>query len=112
MLAMTRAVDGLSILPDLVRVDGNRCPQWRYASEAIVKGDLLHAEISAASILAKVTRDHEMKELDVRHPQYGFAGHKGYPTKAHMQALQQYGPISEHRFSFKPVQLASKNKVQ
>lgn len=112
MLAMTRAVDGLSLTPELVRVDGNRCPKWRYNSEAIIKGDLLHAEISAASILAKVTRDKEMKELDECHPEYGFAGHKGYPTKVHMQALKKYGPISEHRFSFKPVQLASKNKVQ
>lgn len=108
MLAMTRAVMGLTVQPDFVRVDGNRCPKWQYASEAIVKGDLLHAEISAASILAKVTRDTEMKELDKRHPEYGFAGHKGYPTKSHMEALAKYGPIAEHRFSFKPVQLANK----
>jgi ribonuclease HII len=112
MLAMTRAVDGLSIKPNFVRVDGNRCPPWQYKSEAVVKGDLLHEEISAASILAKVTRDNEMKELDKRYPQYGFAGHKGYPTKVHMQALAEYGPIEQHRFSFKPVQLANKNRVQ
>lgn len=107
MLAMTRAVEGLHIQPEFVRVDGNRCPKWLYKSEAIVKGDLHHAEISAASILAKVTRDREMQLLDKSFPQYGFAGHKGYPTKHHMQALEEYGPIKEHRFSFKPVQLAA-----
>lgn len=103
MLAMTRAVDGLSIQPDLVRVDGNRCPKWRYNSEAVVKGDLLHAEISAASIIAKVTRDREMKLLDAKHPEYGFAKHKGYPTKAHFEALAKYGVLVEHRKSFKPI---------
>lgn len=107
MLAMTRAVEGLHIMPDLVRVDGNRCPKWLYKSEAIVKGDLLHAEISAASILAKVTRDREMYELDTLHPEYGFAGHKGYPTKQHIEALMLHGPTKVHRFSFKPVQLAA-----
>lgn len=107
MLAMKRAVEGLHIQPDLVRVDGNRCPKWLYKSEAIVKGDLLHAEISAASILAKVTRDREMYVLDSLHPEYGFAGHKGYPTKQHMAALMLHGPIKHHRFSFKPVQLAA-----
>jgi ribonuclease HII len=107
MLAMKRAVEGLHIQPDFVRVDGNRCPNWLYKSEAIVKGDLSHPEISAASILAKVTRDHEMIELDKLHPEYGFAGHKGYPTKQHIKALAQYGPIKQHRFSFKPVQLVA-----
>lgn len=107
MLAMKRAVEGLHIQPDFVRVDGNRCPNWMYNSEAIVKGDLLHAEISAASILAKVTRDREMFLLDRIHPEYGFAGHKGYPTKQHMEALKKHGPINQHRFSFKPVQLAA-----
>lgn len=107
MLAMTRAVAGLHIAPDFIRVDGNRCPLWEYKSQAVVKGDLLHEEISAASILAKVTRDKEMVALDKLHPQYGFAGHKGYPTKQHMLALQQYGPIKQHRFSFKPVQLVA-----
>jgi len=110
MLAMTRAVDGLHIKADFVRVDGNRCPKWLYKSEAIVKGDLLHSEISAASILAKVTRDREMLALHESYPEYGFAGHKGYPTKQHMDALKQYGPISEHRFSFKPVQLAASSR--
>jgi ribonuclease HII len=107
MLAMQRAVGALHIQPDFVRVDGNRCPNWHYESEAIVKGDLLHAEISAASILAKVTRDLEMVALDQSYPQYGFARHKGYPTKQHILALEQHGPIKQHRFSFKPVQLAA-----
>lgn len=107
MLAMIRAVEGLRIQPDWVRVDGNRCPAWSYQSEAVVKGDLLHAEISAASILAKVTRDREMQILHEQFPQYGFAGHKGYPTKQHMAALAEHGPIKEHRFSFKPVQLVA-----
>ncbi|MDT0593708.1 ribonuclease HII [Glaciecola petra] len=107
MLAMQRAVQGLKIQPDLVRVDGNRCPKWQYKSEAVVKGDLKHAEISAASILAKVTRDKEMYELDQKHPEYGFAKHKGYPTKQHFEALALHGPIAEHRMSFKPVQVAA-----
>ncbi len=105
MLAMTRAVEQLSITPSFVRVDGNRCPNWSYKSEAIIKGDLLHSEISAASILAKVTRDREMEALDKLHPEYGFSAHKGYPTKQHLAALAKHGPIKQHRFSFKPVQL-------
>ncbi|MCF2950146.1 ribonuclease HII [Paraglaciecola aquimarina] len=104
MLAMTRAVEGLSIQPDHVQVDGNRCPDWSYSCEAIVKGDGLIAEISAASIIAKVTRDDEMAELDKRHPEYGFAQHKGYPTKLHMAKLAELGPLAEYRMSFKPVQ--------
>jgi len=109
MLAMVRAVDGLKLSPDLVRVDGNRCPAWSYKSEAIVKGDLYHEEISAASILAKVTRDKEMEQLDRLYPMYGFAKHKGYPTKAHSSALREHGPIAEHRLSFKPVSLVLTN---
>lgn len=104
MLAMTRAVEGLSTQPEFVFVDGNRLPPLTMPAQAVVKGDCLVAEISAASILAKVTRDNEMIELDARHPHYGFAGHKGYPTKAHFAALEQYGAIDEHRKSFKPVQ--------
>lgn len=104
MLAMTRAVEGLAIQPDHVMVDGNRCPNWRYSSEAIVKGDGLIAEISAASIIAKVTRDEEMLLLDKQYPEYGFAQHKGYPTKYHMQKLAELGPLAEYRMSFKPVQ--------
>lgn len=103
MLAMQRAVEGLSIKPGFVFIDGNRCPALSMPSEAIVKGDLRVAEISAASIIAKVTRDREMVELDQRYPQYGFAKHKGYPTKAHFEALAAHGVIDEYRQSFKPV---------
>jgi ribonuclease HII len=105
MLAMTRAVQGLSIQPQHVLVDGNRCPKWHYSSEAIVKGDGLIAQISAASIIAKVVRDHEMLELDSVHPEYGFAQHKGYPTPLHLAKLSELGPLPLHRMSFKPVQL-------
>jgi ribonuclease HII len=104
MLAMSRAVEALSTVPEFVFVDGNRLPKLAMPAQAVVKGDSLVAEISAASILAKVARDDEMIELDARYPQYGFAGHKGYPTKAHFGALEQYGAIDEHRKSFKPVQ--------
>jgi len=106
MLAMTRAVQALSIQPDHVVVDGNRCPKWSYSSEAIVKGDGLIAEISAASIIAKVARDKEMLALDQAYPQYGFAQHKGYPTPFHLSKLAELGPLPQYRMSFKPVQLA------
>ncbi|WP_298440475.1 ribonuclease HII [uncultured Ferrimonas sp.] len=107
MLAMQRAVAGLSVRPDLVRIDGNRCPDLGdLAAEALIKGDDKEPAISAASILAKVTRDAEMVELDSRHPQYGFAGHKGYPTKQHLAALEEHGALAEHRTSFKPVRRA------
>ncbi|SHI10653.1 RNase HII [Ferrimonas marina] len=107
MLAMQRAVAGLSVTPTLVRVDGNRCPDFGgLPAEALVKGDDKEPAISAASILAKVVRDLEMVALDSRHPQYGFAKHKGYPTKAHLEALQAHGPLPEHRTSFAPVQRA------
>ena len=104
MLAMTRAVQGLSIQPTHVMVDGNRCPNWGYTSEAVVKGDGLIAEISAASIIAKVTRDKEMLILDEQYPEYGFAKHKGYPTAFHMAKLAELGPLPQYRMSFKPVQ--------
>ena len=103
MLAMQRAVAGLDILPERVLVDGNRVPHFGIASHAIIKGDGLVAAISAASIIAKVTRDAEMDALDSLYPQYGFAKHKGYPTKAHFEALALYGVLPEHRKSFKPV---------
>ncbi|WP_087022925.1 ribonuclease HII [Thaumasiovibrio subtropicus] len=106
MVAMQRAVAGLDVKPDYVLVDGNRTPEFGVTAQAVVKGDLRVAEISAASILAKVTRDREMAELDVQFPAYGFAKHKGYPTKAHFEALAEHGPISEHRRSFKPVKRA------
>ncbi len=103
MVAMQRAVAGLAVQPDYVLVDGNKTPELPMASQAVVKGDLRVAEISAASILAKVTRDREMEELDAQYPGYGFAKHKGYPTKVHFEALEKLGAIDQHRKSFKPV---------
>ena len=103
MLAMQRAVAGLAIQPDLALIDGNRCPQLPMAAEAIVQGDGLVAEISAASILAKVSRDREMAVLDAQYPGYGIAKHKGYPTPAHLKALQELGPTPIYRRSFAPV---------
>lgn len=103
LLAMRRAVMGLSIVPQQVLVDGNRCPQLEMPVEAIVKGDSLIASISAASILAKVSRDATMRDLDKQYPGYGLAGHKGYPTVQHIKALQKLGPTSIHRRTFGPV---------
>ena len=104
MLAMSRAVNQLNPVPEYALIDGNRCPAGLVCpSEAIVKGDLKEPAISAASILAKVYRDREMKALDELYPEYGFAKHKGYPTALHMAQLEKYGPIAEHRRSFKPV---------
>lgn len=106
MLAMQRAVAALSIAPDHVLIDGNRCPLLPMTAEAIVKGDGTVAEISAASILAKVARDREMAQLHAAHPSYGFDRHKGYPTPAHLRALAELGPLPQHRRSFAPVRLS------
>lgn len=106
MLAMQRAVEGLSVQPGLALIDGNRCPKLACPAEAIVKGDGRVPEISAASILAKVTRDREMDEMEKLYPGYGIGGHKGYPTKVHMEALKKLGPTPIHRRSFKPVREA------
>lgn len=104
MLAMRRAVEGLGMMPSEVLVDGNRIPTGlQVPARAIVKGDALEPAISAASILAKTQRDALLVELDRRYPQYGFAGHKGYPTAAHLQALKEFGATPEHRRSFGPV---------
>lgn len=103
LLAMKRAVEGLHIQPEHVLVDGNKLPVWNYAAEAVIKGDSRVAAISAASILAKVARDREMCELDKQYPGYGFAEHKGYPTKFHMDALACLGATPIHRVSFAPV---------
>ncbi|WP_373777931.1 ribonuclease HII [Glaesserella sp.] len=103
MLAMQRAVAGLSVQPDFVLVDGNRIPELPMPAQAIIKGDSLVAEISAASILAKVARDLEMDELDKLFPEYGFAKHKGYPTKLHFEKLEALGVTPFHRKSFAPV---------
>ncbi|MBC7193255.1 ribonuclease HII [Marinobacter sp.] len=106
MVAMERAVAGLSVVPEYVLVDGNRCPVWHWPSEPVVKGDLRVAAISAASILAKVTRDREMVELDRHWPGYGLARHKGYPTPDHLEALNRLGATPQHRRSFRPVREA------
>ncbi|MFM2057369.1 MAG: hypothetical protein RLY71_1754 [Pseudomonadota bacterium] len=106
LLAMRRAVEGLRLKPAKVLVDGNRIPVLRIPAEAIVKGDATVQAISAASILAKVTRDRLCLELHARWPQYGFAVHKGYPTAAHQQALREHGACDAHRRSFGPVRQA------
>src|SRR5690606_28585012 len=102
LLAMKRAVTGLSVQPEHVLVDGNKLPQCKYSAETVVKGDSRVAAISAASILAKVTRDREMCEFDYQYPGYGFASHKGYPTQMHMDALELLGVTPIHRNSFAP----------
>ena len=107
LLAMRRAVEKLGVQPEHVLVDGNKIPQGLSVScDAVVGGDAIYPEISAASILAKVSRDREMAELDRQHPQFGFAKHKGYPTKAHFEAIAEHGVIAEHRRSFGPVRKA------
>jgi len=103
LLAMQRAVAGLALAPELVLVDGNRCPQLDYPSQAVIRGDALVPAISAASIIAKVSRDREMVELDSSYPGYGLAKHKGYPSKAHLEALQALGVTPVHRRSYAPV---------
>lgn len=105
MLAMQRAVAGLSLVADLVQVDGNRCPDIAIKCEAIIGGDATVAHISAASILAKVERDRRMYQLHEKYPQYGFDRHKGYPTRAHRKALDDFGVTCHHRTSFAPVKL-------
>lgn len=103
LMAMRRAVLGLSIQPDYVAVDGNRVPQWEYNAEAVVKGDGRVEVISAASIIAKVVRDTEMAEMDIKYPGYGFDSNKGYGTAQHLEALGRLGPTPIHRRSFAPV---------
>ena len=103
LLAMKRAVEALDVAPGRVLVDGNRCPRLACDAEAVVRGDASVPAISAASVLAKVARDRRMLILDARHPGYGFARHKGYPTAEHMAALRELGPCTEHRRTFGPV---------
>jgi ribonuclease HII len=106
MLAMQRAVEALKISPHLALIDGNRCPLLACKAHAIIQGDQTEPAISAASIIAKVTRDREMLVLHEQYPQYGFAKHKGYPTKDHIAALEKYGPCDIHRRSYAPVENA------
>ncbi|RUR34598.1 ribonuclease HII [Vreelandella nanhaiensis] len=103
-LAMRRAIDGLAPAAEYLLVDGNRLPRHPLPGQAVVKGDARHPAIAAASIIAKVARDAQMMALDMRYPEYGFARHKGYPTKQHLEALAAHGPLAEHRRSFAPVQ--------
>lgn len=107
LIAMRRAVLALPNLPNMALIDGNKLPNLPCEAQAIVKGDSRSLSIAAASIVAKVTRDRLMVEADARFPGYGLAGHKGYPTKAHIEALNQIGASPIHRQSFKPVRLAS-----
>ncbi|PKG48847.1 MULTISPECIES: ribonuclease HII [Halomonadaceae] len=103
-LAMRRAIDALAPAAEYLLVDGNKLPGHLLPGQAVVKGDARHAAIAAASILAKVARDAQMVALDECYPEYGFARHKGYPTKEHLTALAAHGPLAEHRRSFAPVQ--------
>lgn len=111
LLAMKRAVEGLAVVPHEVAVDGLHCPPLSMPVYAVVKGDSLVAEISAASILAKTARDAEMRELHLIYPQYDFARHKGYPTAVHLQAIQRHGVTPQHRRSFGPVRRALEIEV-
>lgn len=104
LLAMRRAVEGLPIAATTAVIDGNQMPDLAIPAQTIVGGDAIEPAISAASILAKVARDRVMLEWHQRYPEYGFAQHKGYGTKGHLQALQQFGPCEIHRRSYKPIQ--------
>src|SRR5699024_2338423 len=106
-LAMRQALDALALEPVLVRVDGNRAPPLPWPAQAVIGGDRIDRAISAASILAKVHRDELMLAVHARWPQYGFDRHKGYPTAAHLAALEQHGPCPIHRTSFRPVRQTS-----
>lgn len=106
MLAMQRAVQGLHIQPKLAMIDGNRCPTLSMRAEAVIQGDAKVPAIAAASILAKVSRDREMKAFELIYPGYGIGGHKGYPTPVHLEALARLGPTPIHRRSFAPVRMA------
>lgn len=108
LLAMQRAVAGLSVSADFALIDGNRVPELPCEAEWLVKGDGRSDAIRAASIIAKVARDHEMKRLDSVYPGYGLAQHKGYPTPSHLEALRTLGPSPVHRMSFAPCQIPAR----
>ena len=108
MLAMQRAIEGLDVEPNQLLVDGIHAPRTTIPTQCIIKGDMKEMVIGAASIIAKVERDRIMMSLDDMHPQYGFAAHKGYPTKQHKNALMTYGPCDVHRYSYEPVRLAKR----
>jgi len=108
LVAMKRAVEGLSIMPTHALVDGNQAPNLNCPVTTVIKGDQSEPAIAAASIIAKVARDREMADMELKYPGYGFAKHKGYPTKQHQQALIELGVTDIHRRSFKPVQIALK----
>ncbi len=112
MLAMRRAIEGLSVQPTLALIDGNRCPTSHVRSEAIVKGDDKVAEISAASILAKTARDAVLQTLHQQYPDYAFDRHKGYPTALHLERLRLHGVTPEHRRSYAPVRAALKGEAE
>ncbi|MBA2656466.1 MAG: ribonuclease HII [Tatlockia sp.] len=111
LLAMKRAIEALGIQPHQILIDGMHCPKVSIPCLAIIKGDNLHNEIGAASILAKVLRDKEMEHLDLIYPGYGFAAHKGYPTVEHRLALQRLGPCAIHRKSYAPVAACFNNSA-
>ncbi|RED16074.1 RNase HII [Parasphingopyxis lamellibrachiae] len=103
LVAMRRAVEALGSEPGHILVDGNKLPEWRYSAEAVIGGDAIHPCISAASIVAKETRDRMMRAAALEHPHYGWESNKGYPTRAHIEALREHGPCALHRRSFAPV---------
>lgn len=109
MLAMKRAAESLDVTPDMALADGNKTPQLSCPVQFVIKGDAKSQSIAAASILAKVARDRYMKEMALKYPQYSFEKHKGYGTKAHYQALDEYGPCEIHRMSFLKKYYAAKN---
>ena len=110
-LAMVKAVNNLKVKPEYLLIDGNQKIDTKIPYETIVKGDSLSLSIAAASVVAKVTRDSMMYELDLAYPEYGFAEHKGYPTKKHLANLEEYGPLGNYRFSFKPLNVMKKGAL-
>jgi len=103
LIAMHRAVEALDVEPGHILVDGNKLPEWGYSAETVIGGDAIHPCISAASIIAKEARDRLMRAAAIEHPHYGWESNKGYPTRAHLEALREYGPCALHRRSFAPV---------